>query len=143
MKYSALTPYFNFSAERFCKDYNFKMALLKSFREQLEDLTGEKGVEIKTDRVQSSPESDQIEKLVIMRINLEEKIQDIENYFEIYNSVMAVLDPDEKMAIDFFFNMSWDSERAVAEMAEFGISRSAAYRLRESALNKIKSFLAG
>jgi hypothetical protein len=95
------------------------MALLKSFREQLEDLTGEKGVEIKTDRVQSSPESDQIEKLVIMRINLEEKIKDIENYFEIYNSVIAVLDPDEKMAIDFFFNMSRDSERAVAEMADF------------------------
>jgi hypothetical protein len=143
MKEQALTPYFDFSIEKFCRDYIWKTMLLKNYKEQLGDMYGESGLDPTADKVTSSPANDQIEKIVCMRINLEAKIEEIENYFEYFNKALACLTGEERDAIREFFMKDQSPDDAVDVFIERGVDRSTAYRIRRRALEKMRISLFG
>ena len=137
-----LSNYISFNAARFVKDYYKIIEIVDGLRKQLNDIDYVRSVPTDADKVQTSPTGDQVEKLVLRRIAIEERIKDYQWHIKTFEKAYNYLQTDEQKVIDEFFTHDSKTD-AVASLEQMGISRSRAYEIRKQALEKISNFIAG
>lgn len=137
-----LNDYLTFNAAKFVKDYYKAIRIVDGLRRQLNDIDYIKSVPTDIDRVQTSPTGDQVEKLVLRRIAIEERIRNYEWHIKTYEMAQNDLLPDERMVLEEFFTSTSKTD-AVSNLENLGISRSNAYLIRKQALEKIAESVAG
>ena len=137
-----LNDYLTFNAAKFVKDYYKAIRIVDGLRRQLNDIDYIKSVPTDIDRVQTSPTGDQVEKLVLRRIAIEERIRNYEWHIKTYEMAQNDLLPDERMVLEEFFTSTSKTD-AVSNLENRGISRSNAYLIRKQALEKIAESVAG
>lgn len=137
-----LNEYITFNAAKFVKDYYKYIEIVDGLRAQLNDIDYIRSVPTDADRVQTSPTGDQVEKLVLRRIAIEERIQNYTWHIKTYEKAYNDLLPDEKKVLDEFFTADSKMD-AVLNLEDKGIPRSTAYNIRKQALEKIAESVAG
>lgn len=137
-----LNEYITFNAAKFVKDYYKYIEIVDGLRAQLNDIDYIRSVPTDADKVQTSPTGDQVEKLVLRRIAIEERIQNYTWHIKTYEKAQADLLPDEKMVLEEFFTAE-SKALAVDKLETKGISQTAAYKIRKQALEKIAEAVAG
>ena len=137
-----LNDYVTFNSARFVKDYYKAIHVVDNLRRQLADIEYIRSVPTDADRVQTSPTGDQVEKLVLRRIAIEERIHNYEWHIKTFEMAQNDLLPEEKMVLEEFFTAETKTD-AVANLEQRGIARTSAYSIRKQALEKIAESVAG
>jgi hypothetical protein len=140
--HSMLNEYITFNAAKFVKDYYRYIEIVDGLRAQLNDIDYIRSVPTDADKVQTSPTGDQVEKLVLRRIAIEERIQNYTWHIKTYEKAQNDLLPSERMVLEEFFT-SESKARAIDKLEAKGISKTAAYEIRKQALQKIAEAVAG
>lgn len=137
-----LNDYITFNAAKFVKDYYKAIHIVDELRNQLNDIDYIRSVPTDADKVQTSPTGDQVEKLVLRRIAIQERIDNYEWHIKTYEKAQNDLETNERKVLEEFFTAPSKTD-AVANLEEQGISRSQAYIIRKQALDKIAESVAG
>ena len=137
-----LNDYITFNSARFVKDYYKCKRIVEELQRQLDELTYIRSVPTDADKVQTSPKGDQVEKLALRRMAIEERMHDCNLHIEAYETARDYLLPIEKTVIEEFFT-SDTKQDATDKLEDKGISRSTAYIIRKQALEKIALHVAG
>lgn len=137
-----LNDYISFNAAKFVKDYYRYIEIVDRLRAQLDDLDYVRSVPTDADKVQTSPKGDQIEKLVLRRIAIEERIDNYTWHIKTFEKAQNDLLPDERRVIEEFFTADTKMD-AVVNLEQHGISQTNAYKIRKQALEKIAESVAG
>lgn len=137
-----LNDYITFNAAKFVKDYYKAIRIVDELRSQLNDIDYIRSVPTDADKVQTSPAGDQVEKLVLRRLAIQERIDNYEWHIKTYEKAQNYLLPSERTVIEEFFTAPSKTD-AVTNLEEHGISRSQAYIIRKQALDKIAESVAG
>ena len=137
-----INDYVSFNAARFVKDYYKYIGIVDGLKEQLHELDYIRSVPTDSDKVLSTPKADQVEKLVLRRIAIEEKIEQYQWHIETFEKAYNDLLTDEKKVIEVFFT-SDSKASAIATLAKKGIPQSTAYIIRKQALEKISYLISG
>lgn len=137
-----INDYLSFNAAKFVKDYYKYVEIVNKLRQQLNDIDYIRSVPTDADKVQTSPTGDQVEKLVLRRIAIEEKIHDYTWHIKTFEKARDSLMPNERKVLDEFFTADTKMD-AVSNLEQHGISRANAYAIRKQALEKIAEAVAG
>lgn len=137
-----LNDYITFNSAKFVKDYYKAIHIVDNLRQQLSDITYIQSVPTDADKVQTSPTGDQVEKLVLRRIAIEERIANYTWHIQTFEKAQNDLLPDEKRVLEEFFTADTKMD-AVVNLEEHGISQTNAYKIRKQALEKIAESVAG
>lgn len=137
-----INDYISFNSAKFVKDYYKAIRVVSELRKQLNDIDYIKSVPTDADKVQTSPTGDQVEKLVLRRIAIQERIDNYEWHIKTYEKAQSDLETNERKVLEEFFTATSKTD-AVANLEEKGISRSQAYIIRKQALDKIAESVAG
>ena len=131
--------YLDFNIAKFVKDCYEHQKQLPALIEQYNNLDGLKGIDPSRDKVQTSPNNDAMDKLVVLRINLAERIEDYQSDINLLKTAFQCLTEDEQEAIDICFNGRPISEQCYMR----NIEERTLYRHRKKALAKLTSALIG
>lgn len=137
-----INDYISFNSAKFVKDYYKAIRIVDELRSQLNDIDYIRSVPTDADKVQTSPTGDQVEKLVLRRLAIQERIDNYEWHIKTYEKAQNSLEPNERKVLEQFFTAPSKTD-AVAILEESGISRSQAYNIRKQALDKIAESVAG
>jgi DNA-directed RNA polymerase specialized sigma24 family protein len=134
-----IRDYLDFNIARFVKDcYEHKKAL-PALIEQYNQTDGVQGIDPSKEKVQTSPSRDSMDKIVALRLNLDEKIQDYQKDIKVLEKACQTLTEDEKEAIDICFNGKNISEQCYMH----NIDERTVYRRRKRALAKLSAAIVG
>lgn len=137
-----ISDYISFNAAKFVKDYYRYIQIVDDLKAKLNEIDYIRSVPTDADKVQTSPKGDQIEKIIIRRIAIEERINDHMAHIKTFEKAYNDLLPDEKKVLDEFFTADSKMD-AVLNLEDKGIPRSTAYNIRKQALEKIAESVAG
>lgn len=96
-----LEKYYKFNAERFYEEYNRNEKILKDLKCELDNITFTKVVDYKHTRVSGGETGDPTFQNVKRIESLNEKIKDLEYYFEIERLIYHKLNEKEKSVVDY------------------------------------------
>ena len=134
-----IRDYLDFNIAKFVKDcYEHKKAL-PALLEQYNQIDGVKGIDPSKAKVKSSARHDTMDKLVALRLNLSDKIEDYKDDMKVLEKACQTLTEDEKEAIDICFNGKNISEQCYMH----NIDERTVYRRRKRALAKLSSAIVG
>lgn len=137
-----IEKYVTFNAKRFLVDYYKNQHLIHVLEHKLEDIISISSPPTDTDRVQSSPSGSKVELQAIQRMAIQERIAECKEQVDACEKALRTLTEEERDIIEVFFHN--DKEIPAVEILEAsGISKSTAYAIRKSALDKISTFVAG
>ena len=134
-----ISEYLEFNVARFVKDCFEKEKMLPSLKAQLEDLDGQRGIDTSRDKVQESMNLDNVHKVAMLRIKLENRIEDYENDIANLKKAMLILTDKEKEAVEIFFN----GRNVEEQCQERNLEKRTAYNWRKDALAKLLKVLGG
>lgn len=137
-----INDYITFNAAKFVKDYYKAIHIVDELRNQLNDIDYIRSVPTDADKVQTSPTGDQVEKLVLRRIAIQERIDNYTWHIKTFEKAQNDLLPTERKVLEEFFTADTKMD-AVVNLEEFGISQTNAYKIRKQALEKIAESVAG
>lgn len=138
-----IEKYQTFEIERLLKDMPMHRATLESLREQLENLDGVGGMD-SGERVGGTKPVDSVEQLVIRRMMLELKIENLQRDVDLIDRLFRVLPEDEQAAIEeFFWNQNNDKSARIKLMERLHLEQSAVYDIRRRAIARMKQMICG
>lgn len=137
-----LNDYITFNAAKFVKDYYRATRIVDELRNQLNDIDYIRSVPTDADKVQTTPTGDQVEKLVLRRIAIQERIDNYTWHIKTFEKAQNDLLPTERKVLEEFFTADTKMD-AVVNLEELGISQTNAYKIRKQALEKIAESVAG
>lgn len=134
-----ISEYLEFNVARFVKDCFEKEKMLPSLKAQLEDLDGQRGIDTSRDKVQESANLDNVHNVAMLRIKLENRIEDCEKDIAALHHAIAALTEEEREAVYICFN----GESITQQRQERNIEERTLFRRRKQALEKINRALIG
>lgn len=137
-----LNDYITFNAAKFVKDYYKAIHIVNELRKQLNDIDYIRSVPTDADKVQTTPTGDQVEKLVLRRIAIQERIDNYAWHIKTFEKAQNDLLPMERKVLEEFFTADTKTD-AVVNLEQNGISKTNAYNIRKQALEKIAESVAG
>lgn len=137
-----LNDYITFNAAKFVKDYYKAIHIVANLQSQLNDIDYIRSVPTDADKVQTSPTGDQVEKLVLRRIAIQERIDNYTWHIKTFEMAQNDLLPNERKVLEEFFTADTKMD-AVVNLEECCISQTQAYKIRKQALEKIAESVAG
>ena len=127
-----ISEYLEFNVARFVKDCFEKEKILPSLKAQLEDLDGQRGIDTSRDKVQESANLDNVHNVAMLRIKLENRIEDCEKDIAALKKAMKALTPDEHEAVVICFN----GDSITRQRQERNIEERTLFNRRKKALEK-------
>ena len=138
-----LDKYIDYRVDKLIEDYEVNRITLINLRTQLEEAdgwaSGERG-----ERVQSSPNGDGMDKLLIRRNQIQGTIDEYEKMFEVYDRAWNALNEREQYVLTQFYQKNQSKEMACEMVRQkYYIERSMAHNVRKEALDRMKQLIWG
>lgn len=133
----AIHDYIKFNIKQYIEDYYYYKKILPDLIREYENLDGITAVQIQTDKVQTSPNADGMEKIALERAVLSDRIEKYQKHIKQCEKALQNLT---------------DTEREVIELSHVGksypfmdkgYSEATFYRIKSAALNKLSLALIG
>ena len=95
--------YFELNVDRFFRDYKQNKNRLERLRKEKESVPDEFSTDWSNERVSGGQASDPTEQKVFQRLRIDEKIDELERYFNAYDVILSELTTEERRIVEEYY----------------------------------------
>lgn len=121
--------YYRFDVDKFFKDYKFCKKRLGELQREYKDALTSGGMDYSKPKTSGGKPSDMVADKVSKRLEIERKINELNEYFDLYAVIMSELTDDEKDIVQLYFQTTDTKDVATDKvMLKCSFSRSGFFR---------------